>query len=97
MEGERKTYRYRCDNPSCPNFEQISESTYPQTFCSSCGRPLEEVGGTGERTVAGLAGGALLGWAVGGPVGAFWGAVIGAMLGGSAEDAERRKKRYGGY
>jgi len=46
----------------------------------------------GTRAVAGLVGGALLGYALGGPPGAFIGLLVGLFLGASSEE-EAKKKR----
>lgn len=54
----------------------------------SCGQETDDVTDNpppGSRTVAGAVGGALLGWAVAGPVGAFLGLIFGGALGSSAE------------
>ncbi len=47
----------------------------------------------GARTVAGVAGGALFGWAVGGPSGAAIGGVLGLIIGASSDEEERRKRK----
>lgn len=47
----------------------------------------------GARTVAGVAGGALFGWAAGGPAGAAIGGVLGLIIGASSDEEERRKRK----
>jgi len=48
----------------------------------------------GTKTLAGVAGGALLGWAVGGPAGAVFGGFLGLIIGASSEEEEQRKKGW---
>lgn len=82
----------KCSNPNCIDPSQRFHDS--QDVCPSCGSPLigtdEPV--SGSRPAAGVVGGALLGWAVGGPAGAIFGSVIGGLLGASVEEEERRKK-----
>ena len=47
----------------------------------------------GAKTVAGVAGGALFGWAVGGPSGAAIGGFLGLIIGASSDEEERRKRK----
>jgi outer membrane lipoprotein SlyB len=54
---------------------------------------LEEPPG-GAKTLAGATGGALLGWAVGGPAGAVVGGFLGLLMGASSEEEEQRKREW---
>jgi hypothetical protein len=82
----------KCQNPDCANHLKIFHDSLDE--CPSCGSILiktdEPV--SGSRPAAGFVGGALFGWAVGGPAGAIFGSIIGGLLGASVEDEERRKK-----
>lgn len=82
----------KCSNPNCINYSKGFHDS--QDVCPLCGSTLiradEPV--SGSRPAAGFVGGALLGWAVGGPAGAIFGSIIGGLLGASVEDEERRKK-----
>ncbi len=95
------TYYYHCWFEECqyygPNWKIENEE--PLSVCPHCytnnlqliTTPEEELP-DGSRTAAGAAGGALLGWAVGGPPGALIGGIVGFLLGTSAEEEDRRKK-----
>jgi len=48
----------------------------------------------GAKTLAGATGGALLGWAVGGPAGAAVGGFLGLIIGASSEEEEQRKRDW---
>ena len=48
----------------------------------------------GSKTLAGATGGALLGWAVGGPAGAAVGGFLGLIIGASSEEEEQRKRDW---
>ena len=56
-------------------------------------RTLEEPPG-GTKTLAGATGGALLGWAVGGPACAVAGGLLGLLMGASSEEEEQRKREW---
>ena len=56
-------------------------------------RTIEEPPG-GTKTLAGATGGALVGWAVGGPPGAVVGGFLGLLMGASSEEEEKRKKDW---
>jgi outer membrane lipoprotein SlyB len=89
-------YRYTCSNSECPyagrkgyriQLERANVAECP--YCSQ--RTLRREGATpaaGARPTAGAAGGALLGWAVGGPAGAVIGGLVGLLLGGMAEQSD---------
>lgn len=89
-------YKYKCWNPKCPYFagyNYIIKTRKPLTICPYCRkRSLESLSGEppkGARPVAGAAGGALLGWAIGGPPGAIIGGLIGLLLGTTIEEKEQ--------
>lgn len=89
---------YECWNPSCPRYagkgtvlraSAVYADNENYLRCRSCRQYVKRrAGGQGEeaaRPVAGAAGGALLGWAMGGPAGAIVGGLLGLVLGAAAE------------
>lgn len=82
----------KCHNVVCPNFNKPIADSY--IVCPSCNSVLirTEEPPEGSRPAAGLIGGALLGWAVGGPAGAILGGLFGGILGASVEEEDKRKK-----
>lgn len=91
-------FAYACGNPECVHSVfhgyEILLGAPDAEICPYCGcRSLRRKGRVptpSPRPLAGTAGGALLGWAVGGPAGAVIGGLIGLMLGATAEERERR-------
>lgn len=90
---------FQCWNSRCPNYAGygmvIREKDLIRNAdglrCARCGSPVREAGHPTEskpRTLAGGAGGALLGWAIGGPAGAVLGGIIGLLLGAAADEKE---------
>jgi hypothetical protein len=83
---------YRCWNTACPNYapggvrlgEQHIQRINNVAFCPACGHAVEreetEQGEDAVKGVAGAAGGALLGWAIGGPPGALVGGILGLIV-----------------
>jgi len=82
----------KCHNMTCDDFNKTIAGSY--TVCPSCGSELirTEEPPDGSRPAAGLIGGALLGWAVSGPVGAILGGIFGGLIGASVEEEDNRKK-----
>ena len=92
--------RYICKNPSCEHYSgngivlgeaHVYADANSRLHCGACGRFVShhETGAPrGARPTAGAAGGALLGWAVGGPGGAVIGGLIGLLAGAAAEDED---------
>ena len=82
----------KCHNVVCPDFNKPIADSY--IVCPSCNSVLikTEEPPEGSRPAAGLIGGALLGWAVGGPAGAILGGLFGGILGASVEEEDKRKK-----
>lgn len=87
---------YRCVNPSCRLRDNVltGEHVYADKnnhlHCSACGqfvRHASKQSDEAAKGVAGLAGGALLGWAVGGPAGALIGAILGGIAGAASGSA----------
>lgn len=93
---------YECLNPRCPQYagngvrlgiNDVRVDAQRRLHCGVCqsfvraAAPRED-DGNGKR-VAGTTGGALLGWAVGGPAGALVGGFLGFLLGDNS--AERGK------
>ena len=79
-----------CNN--CHGQNQVPNTPPPEGQryrCGHCGAflPSGGTGGGGDmatKTVAGVTGGALLGWSIGGPPGAIVGGIIGALIGANA-------------
>ena len=83
---------FECWNSRCPNYApngvRLKDSeVYPDAqgsmHCNTCGSYVRRAAPSSDdaaRGLAGAAGGALLGWAVGGPPGVLIGAVVGLIL-----------------
>lgn len=92
---------YRCVNSNCPNYGGLgivlrNSDVLPdgtgRVYCKVCKQPVVVL--TPQRDqqakgLAGAAGGALLGWALGGPPGALIGGFIGLLLGANAKEQDR--------
>lgn len=86
---------FECWNTSCPNYagagvrlgvHEVARDRAGRLRCRTCGayvraRPPEP--DDTARGVAGAAGGAIVGWAVGGPPGALIGGVLGLLVAAS--------------
>lgn len=83
---------YRCVNSSCPEYNQVlpAEAVYldqgNHVRCRRCHAFVRQAEQSEEavKGVAGLTGGALLGWAVGGPAGALIGGILGGIIGAAS-------------
>ena len=91
-------YKYKCWNPKCPyyaGYNYIIKSQRKLETCPYCGKKsLELLSGEpakGIKTLAGVAGGTLLGWTIGGPAGAFIGGIIGLIIGAESEGGKEVK------
>ena len=90
---------FECWNPNCPRYAGFGErlrlrdvykDDMDQIRCCACDTMVQQAKPSDERakSLAGTAGGALLGWAVGGPAGAIIGGVIGFIVSGSTVSYE---------
>lgn len=93
---------YECWNPQCPQYagngvrlgnHDVYADATSRLHCNVCKsyvRASQRSNTGNEKRVAGVAGGALLGWTMGGPAGALIGGFLGLLLGDNA--AERGGK-----
>ena len=93
---------YECWNVHCPQYAGNgvrlgSQDAYADSngrlhckVCRSYVRASPHTNNGNEKRVAGAAGGALLGWTVGGPAGAIIGGLVGLFLGDNAAEREGR-------
>lgn len=93
---------YSCTNINCPNYggfgtvlkssDVYSDNQLQTIRCRRCNQPVAKLQPQRDQQakgVAGAAGGALLGWALGGPPGALIGGLIGLILGANAKEQNR--------
>mgnify|MGYP005610133095 FL=1 len=83
---------YECWNPNCPNYagagvrlgeNDVEHDVENRLHCSTC-KAFVRVAPTSDdaaKAVTGAAGGALVGWTVGGPPGAAIGGLLGLIVG----------------
>lgn len=97
MTENQNKFEYNCQNPSCQYSStkgyKILLSLPNLVRCPYCGQmTLKRTVSTpspGARPVAGAGGGALLGWAIGGPPGAIIGGLLGLLAGAASEENDR--------
>lgn len=92
---------YQCWNPECPWYAgrgvrlrqaHVTPDQDGRPHCNACGAFVAQAPVNNDNTakgVAGAAGGALLGYAVGGPPGLLVGILLGALLASAATSRGR--------
>jgi CDP-alcohol phosphatidyltransferase len=91
-----KLSMYECWNPQCPAYagngvrlqaHEVFPDNAGHIRCAACAsvvRAVPLVRDDPAKGVAGAAGGALIGWAVGGPAGAVVGGILGLLVGAAS-------------
>jgi predicted RNA-binding Zn-ribbon protein involved in translation (DUF1610 family) len=92
-------YRQKCSNPACKGSLHETYNLLPLHTCPNCGNHMisvnDQVSPSGN-VLAGIASGAAIGGLLGGGAGAILGALIGSAIAQSVNEAERKKRQFGG-